>query len=219
MHLPVLHTFNFPIMTIENAKAKFEKQVSKDNETVNDFYREECKNVLTRLKEEKWQYTNKNDRKEKLISILSVNTDGINQLTPATIELLTNFQNGGYMILFYILIDIQTGFYADIDSTAYIKMEKMKTKPRFTAPENNEYFINLYNTYVEYSERKQTEWNKQVVKKCRKELKKIFGKDMCTALKYVYSLPRKNDSQQDFLWNMFTDEEIMNNIIAVEKNV
>lgn len=203
---------------IENAKAEFKEQSPQDGTTEKDYYRKVCKDVLLRLKESKWQYTTRQYRKEVLSSILAVKTENENQLTPATIQLLSNFQNGGYMIFFYILKDIQIGLYADIDSTEYIKMEMAKDKPKFAVPVNNDYFNVLYKTYAKYSERKQLEWNKQVVKKCRNELAIIFENDMDLALEYVCSLPANKDKEQDFFWNIFTADEIIKNIAETKQD-
>ena len=62
--------------------------------------------------------------------------------------------------------------------------------------------------YKEYSDKKR-EYERGIEKLCREALYEIFAGDMNEALKYVYAAPKK---YHDFLWEIFTDEEILRNV-------
>lgn len=182
------------------------------------------------LKKAKWQYTLVGERRFKISKILGKEVE----LLPAVTQLLSNFSNNGFMIFYYMLKDIQNYYSANIDADAFIKKEayqselekssdvtmnttsiKIKSRPDFNAPKDNLYYQELYDIYSSCSAFKKTDWNLDIVEKCREYLMDLFEGNMDLALRYIYSSSGK-DTQHNFLWNVLTGREILRNINVSE---
>lgn len=166
--------------------------------------------AINRMIAERWQYAKK-DRREKLIGVI-LNTD--KELNPPTIALLSNFANNGFMIFYYYLKDIQNNFTKDMTTDDYIANNKKLEEVQNSIYENNEYYKKLYDVYVTCEHRK-NEWKRKLPEKCHEMLADIFGNDMDTALKYVYA--NNAEIRSRFLWDVFTNEEIMRNVFIPGK--
>ena len=59
-------------------------------------------------------------------------------------------------------------------------------------------------------------WNTQLIKICRRHLQEIFGGDMSEALKYYWA-QRSKDSNRNFLWDVFNEQEILSQIFVPQK--
>ena len=99
-----------------------------------------------------------------------------------------------------------------IDAETYIAIEETKEEPDFVLPKDNTYFNKMWLLYMEYSNKKR-EHKREIEKLCREELYEIFAVDMDEALKYVYAASKK---YHDFLWEIFTNEEILRNVYVAE---
>ena len=188
-------------------------------------------NAIERLKKIKWQYTEPYQREQVIRSVLGIEADNSIQLAPFIIELLSNFKSRGFMLFYYILKDVQSIFDSNINADSFIEKEslrkellqdseedtnvplrkKKKTRPDFTAPKDNPYYQELYSILYNCSTRKKLEWHLEILYKCRGILTGIFH-DMDTALQYIYCASGK-DPQHNFLWNIFTTEELLRNIM------
>lgn len=189
--------------------------------------------AVERLKNEKWQYTVPELRQHKINIILGNEENRAGQLLPSVTELLSNFRNGGYMILFYILKDVESTLDKNIDPETFILKEELKKelkqavqngtdsdtskrkkqKADFTAPEDNPYYEELYKTYSSCNARKQEGWHLEIAEKCREHMEKLFNGDMDMALQYVVATSNAGrDTQHNFLWNTFTSNEILRNV-------
>ena len=191
-------------------------------------------NAIERLKTIKWQYTEPYQREQVIRSVLDIEADNSIQLPSFIIELLSNFKSRGFMLFYYILKDVQSIFDSNINADSFIEKEslrkellqdsaedtnapirkKKKARPDFTAPKDNPYYQELYNILYNCSTRKKLEWHLEIVEKCRKIMTGVFNEDMDTALQYVYCASSK-DPQHNFLWNTFTTEELLRNIMEV----
>ena len=168
------------------------------------------------LKNEKWQYTLADERKLKITKILGKEVE----LLPAVEQLLSNFSSNGFMIFYYMLKDIQNFYSANMDADAFIRKEAYqselkKGKSDFYEPKDNPYYQELYDIYSSCSAFKKTDWNLDIVERCREHLIDLFEGDMDLALRYIYSSSGK-DSQHNFLWNVLTGREILRNVYVSE---
>ena len=170
------------------------------------------KEAIERLIEVKWAYLNKEQCIEKLPFILGIENKAEYSIPTAVIEILTNFNNKGYMILYYLLKEIKGMLDKLIDAETYIAIEETKEEPDFVLPKDNTYFNKMWLLYMEYSNKKR-EHKREIEKLCREELYEIFAVDMDEALKYVYAASKK---YHDFLWEIFTNEEILRNVYVAE---
>ena len=173
---------------------------------------------LERFVDAKWQFTYDNCAKEaKIAEILGLKDDESLDLSQDALDLLCNFSNNGFMILYYILKDIQSRKYEDIDAESYIDDESQKDDAKFAMPLNNPYYNELYQLYAgAYKETKKS-WNSRLVDICRKHLLQRFG-DMSLALRYVIA-SASIDTRREFLWNVFSEDEILWNVYAPERDV
>ncbi len=166
------------------------------------------KEAIERFVQVKWAYLNKEQCIEKLPFILGVENIADYTIPTAVIEFLTNFNNKGYMIFYYLLKEIKSVIDKLIDAETYIAIEEMKEKPAFILPKDNAYFDKMRLLYKEYSDKKRVH-ERGIEKLCREMLYDMFTGDMDEALKYVYAAPKK---YHDFLWEIFTDDEILRNV-------
>lgn len=229
---------------------KQENQDNKEDVRLDDNCREVINDILKRFVKINWQYTeSEEERKNFIFDLLKITPENEKEFPVSVIKLLSNFNNEGYMIFYYILKDIQNYYNIDLDSEAYTKRndESQSREDEYDdeseAVENatnitkqaDSYYEKLYKTFSYYNTRKNDNWNSEIVKICRDELNEIFGKEnaesnnMNLALQYVFSIPltqlrgnnaekRIIDAQRNFLWNVFTKEEILRNVYVPKDN-
>ena len=137
------------------------------------------------------------------------------------------------MILFYILKDVESMLDENIDPETFIQKEKRKKEAEqtllkdansdtgkrrkqstdFTAPEDNPFYEELYNTYATFNLRIHKGWHSEIAESCRWHMYNLFNGDMNTALQYVVAASSAaEDRQHKFLWNTFTSTEILQNV-------
>ncbi len=169
--------------------------------------------ALKNLVAEKWQFTRAKNRAQKISVILGIGIQS-ELIMPTMVELLSNFNNNGFMIFYYILKDIQSQYNEDVEfmedfgetsetENIDIDVEKLEVLDEDIKNE-------LLKKYYESSSRNEakTIWNKYLVAICRKHLDVIFD-SMEEAVKYLVSIISK-DPQRNFFWNIFSTQEILN---------
>ena len=158
--------------------------------------------ALERMAKERWHFTAKDKRPLKLATILG---DGV-ELPKATLELLSNFRNNGFMLLYYLLKEMQSRWNEGIDAESYKQnIEKAEQKD-----EDNPYLQLLEEIYGRNLKKNSTwkVWHREIILACRDILKDILGGwNPKTALKYVFACPQAY--RRNFLWNVFTEKELL----------
>ena len=187
-------------------------------EALNQIYAELCgqfknaaevKKALSKMKTKRWHLTLAENRAKVAAEILGF--DEAEKLPPVC-ELLFNFRCNGFMILYFVLAEIQHRLFDSSDFLTYDNScnESLTFK-------KNPYFDELYRVYLKSIAAKKTKsiWNKKLIEICRKHLKEIFrsfgDKTFDEALKYFWA-QRNEDSGRNFLWNVFTEQEIFASI-------
>lgn len=168
---------------------------------------------LKRLVEEKWQLTPEEKKEAKLAKILDID-DVSQQLSATSIKLLSNFSNNGFMLLYYILKNIQNEYYKVLDPDSYVDNEKEKNEDdaKFVRPKDNSYFDDMYEIYSKSHTTAKKIWHNKIIQLCREHLQAMFG-DMSLALKYVVANSGA-DTRHEFFWNIFTADEILWNVYS-----
>lgn len=177
---------------------------------------DEVKKAVERMNATKWQYAAQKERAKKIEYILYEQVTGIPLYQPM-VELLSNFDNNGFKIFFYILLDVKLYYESKIDAVTYLE-DNFQEKDIFVKVAENEYFNELKQIYFESNMWKDTNWNQDLVKKCREFISEVFDginnvNCMDTALEYACIKPRKDDNRQ-FFWNIFTEEEILKQTVS-----
>ena len=167
--------------------------------------------IFVRMREKRWHFTARENRASVLAEILGENII----CTEPIIELVCNFRNSGYMLLFYMLKEIQSRMNEDINIDDYTKLYGKTAKIDYKYKnEYNEYLKKLETVYS-YHLKQNSEravWHPDVVIQCRKIIAEILGEwNSLDALKYVFSCPKAD--RRNFLWNIFTDNEISKEIV------
>ena len=170
---------------------------------------DEIHDALTRLVSETWHFTKTAGRAEKLSQILG--ETAVEELSDDAVELLCNFQNGGYMLLYYLLKNKQSDLLAGITPEAYMsRAERQNTGDRkFATPKNNPYWDEFYELYTNAAAEKEDSalWQRALVQRCRNHLRELFS-DMDAAFMYA----AVQTSKRRFLWDVFTADEILRHI-------
>lgn len=188
--------------------------------------KKETVQAINRMIAEKWQFAKKEQREALIGKILfaekeqkqsiDIATEETEErkLKRTTIMLLSNFSNNGFMILYYILKELQNNFTKDLTTEEYIARSKQLKEAQESISENNNYYNDLYKIYNECDIRK-SEWKRQLADKCHDMVARIFDNDMDAALQFVYTTNAEIRSK--FLWDVFTNEEIMRNVFVPGK--
>ena len=172
---------------------------------------------IRRLIQLKWQYTEEEKRTEKIATILNTDTSDLCQ---SFVELVSNFECNGFKLLYYFLQELKLRYNSMLDIDT-ITIDYIEKKKKFTDLENSDYKIyydELKSIYFEYKARKNNDWNKALVKKCREHLRELFNGNMSEALKYTCERPRY-DERRTFFWNIFTEDEILRSIYITNKTI
>lgn len=158
------------------------------------------KNALNALKEKSWHLVPEKNRPRVVAEILALDVENL----PAVFELLYNFRCNGFMIFYYVLKELRSRLFDESDV-----LEKLTSTEEKFAPKQNSYYEELYSAYSTSVVQKKSKaiWNEQLKEICRRRLQEIFGDDLRVALKYYWS-NRSEDSGRNFFWNVFTEQEI-----------
>lgn len=174
--------------------------------------------VLESVKSKKWHLTPQDNRPKKLANIL-----GINELPLSVILLLTNFSQGGYLLLYYALLHVKVHLESDTDAwttdIAYVEQHNDSTSLKAglsIAQEDPDQWEEFYKIYSESLERKwtRTVLKNELVKLCHRRLSNIFASNFNEALKYFWAT-QSNDQSHKFFWNVFSEREILDNLPQV----
>ena len=204
-----------------NSDVKVEEALNQTYANIRSIFNDgdEVKLAIKRLIDEKWQFTKAEERTAKISIILGIDSDS-ELITPAMIELLSNFNNCGFMVFYYVLKDIQSQFSEDLASIeTYIENDDETVKKK--SVENDLIEINGNNVNIKkellmryYSANEENEsktiWNKDLINICRKYLNNIFDNNMNEAIKYL-----SQDTHREFFWNIFSEQEIK---LAINKS-
>lgn len=158
------------------------------------------KKTLNALKEKKWHLVAEQDRPRVAAEILGLDVENL----PAVFEVLYNFRCNGFMIFYYVLKELEARLFDENDV-----LEKLTAKDEKFNPNQNPYYGKLYEAYSTSVTQKKSKsiWNEQLKEICRQYLCEIFDGDLSAALKYYWS-KRSEDSAHNFLWNVFSEQEI-----------
>lgn len=171
----------------------------------------DAQNALKNLIDLKWQYAAKDERDILLEKILSASED--NPIPVEIRELLCNFDNGGYNLLYYIFQHIISDKLKNFTPELYEERQKIKGKIEEDNTINNIYYKVLYRVFYESANKGESKkvWEKKIVSYCRLWLNELFADDMDYALKYVF-VNRGTDKTSKFLWDVIPEKTIMKNI-------
>lgn len=167
----------------------------------------DVKVALNSLKAERWHLVVKQDRPRVAAKILGLDSSAGENL-PDVFELLYNFRCNGFMLFYYALKELQARLF---DETEVLnELDKVNDEDGF---KESSCYKKLYETYLTSVAEKKSKaiWNAQLVKICRQSLREIFGDDLHEALKHYWS-NRSKDSMHNFLWNVFTEQEISSQV-------
>ena len=173
---------------------------------------DDVKAALNSLKVEKWHLVAEENRPRVAAKILG--RDSAENL-PDVFELLYNFRCNGFMLFYYALKEWQ----ARIFDETYYALEEYQGQSFDEKDEDSfqksSYYKKLYVSYSAGVAQKKSKaiWNAQLVEICRQCLREIFGGDLREALKYYWS-KRSEDSVHNFLWNVFSAQEISSQVYA-----
>ena len=156
--------------------------------------------AIKNLKDKKWHFIAEEDRPTVAAKIL-----GSKKILPPFFELLYNFRCNGFMLFYFVLKDLE---HHNFDRVKFVEQLN-------SAYDHNPYYDELYQIYSEGIAAKKSKsiWQAQLVKICRRHLRKIFGDDMSEALKYYWS-QKSTDSNRKFLWEVFNEQEILSQIFT-----
>ena len=166
----------------------------------------DVKAALNSLKEERWHCVAEQDRPRVAAKILGLDSSAVENL-PDVFELLYNFRCNGFMLFYYALKELQARLF---DETEVLSELEKADDDGF---KKSSCYKKLYEIYLSSVAEKKSKaiWNAQLIKVCRQSLHEIFGDDLCEALKYYWS-NRSKDSVHNFLWNVFTAQEIFSQV-------
>ena len=125
---------------------------------------------------------------------------------------LTNYHYNGYFILYYLIKDIML-YYREALTDLQIAEEEHNKKNTDNSVIYKE-FKDIYTAALSDKESKKI-WKAKIVASCREKLKAMFNDKAIDALKYVHSL-RSKDKNGDFMWDVFTANEILEKSEAFE---
>ncbi|MCR5176923.1 MAG: hypothetical protein K6C05_08765 [Anaerovibrio sp.] len=164
--------------------------------------------ALDRLAEKKWHFTPKDKRYLRLKEILGEGID----VPEAGVELLSNFNNNGFMLLYYLLKELQNRVNENIDIETYKSdVEGLEEKE-----DENKYITEFEEIYSRHLKQNVAwaVWHGDIIGRCREILEEILGRrDIEEAIKYVWAGPQAY--RRNFFWNVFTKNELEANILAV----
>ena len=171
--------------------------------------------ILKRIVDEQWIYTEgKENRETKLRSFLNIGSEEeLAKEEKAAFQMLTNFKESGYGLLYYALKDIAASCIADDNTVAenYYAQDKES---------NNKYCEPLYKIY------KTSDGNliplidikEKLLEEVGKTLFIICNNDWDLALKAVYRFYREDrDKRSDVLYRAIAPEAFERNIYRPEK--
>ena len=220
-----------------------------NNVTVKSRVIDMIKRSIKYMTKNEWQYAGWNKdlnvkydfRAEKAAEILLSGTEDFNELKdkeakedllnditfPVVKELLTNFDNNGYMIFYYLLRDIQENITTknmDINTYFILKLKKendsnKKKADKYKKLSGNDAFKVLRGIYSKYRAAKKTGWKQEAIEYVRESMfptnspkydKEPLFPDEDAALQYVCANP--NQKKIEFLWEIFTEKEILGKV-------
>ena len=167
----------------------------------------DVKAALNSLKAERWHLVAAQDRPRVAAKILGLDSSAAENL-PDVFEVLYNFRCNGFMLFYYAMKELQARLFDETEVLG--ELEKVNDDDDF---KESSCYKKLYEIYLSNVAEKKSKsiWNAQLVKICRQSLHEIFGGDLREALKYYWS-NRSKDSVHNFLWNVFTEQEISSQI-------
>ena len=141
-------------------------------------------------------------------------------------KLLTNFNNNGFMIFYFLLRDLQDRILnRDMDIDTYFtlhyeddKEDDKNKNNKYKRIRNSKAFKDLRDIYSKYRPTKKSGWKQEAIKYVRECMfppnnrnEKTLFSDENIALQYVCAI--KNKRTMEVLWEIFTETEIQRNVV------
>lgn len=216
---------------------------------------EECAACLKKIIHSNWVFTSVENRERELKELLGLGTqaayqnegnemttDKENELSQDEIKLLTNFDQSGYMILYYLIKEI--AWEKEInDSKGASESEGEIDEGSDSEPENEgsdgqqgdadskdsasdeqnapyEYGTDYLKIYLNARQKKteQTDWEEELNKACRADLERVIN-DKSKLVDHVLAIVIKADPNEDLFWSVFSAKEIIDYIRAAETSI
>ena len=174
----------------------------------------DAENALNYIIEKKWFYANETEREDILFHIFTTDK---NEINTEIVELLTNFNNNGYNLLYYILHHIINEKLKNFTPELFEERERIKGKSEDLNLQKNKYYKDLYHIYCDSANKgeKKKIWKKLLVDFCKSKLESLFNNNLDIALRYVIAND-SSDKNSDFLWDVIPEETILSNIYDEE---
>lgn len=159
-----------------------------------------------------WQFVAKENRKNVLYNILSLDVDDEEKIPYDVLELLTDFRFAGYKLLYYIAKDV----WCKKGENYFVKSVEESTD---AYEEMTSLYRKMEQAYLYSLKMKETGEirNRRIIDLCRKEISNLFDSNMYDALKYAHSLRSSIDKSGSFFWSVFSKEEILRNVYVPQK--
>lgn len=177
------------------------------------------KEACNKIKSKKWHLVPEKDRPAVAAEILGCDSSAAENF-PAIFELLYNFRCNGFMLFYYVLVNLESSLFDEkefIEKKFIDDFNDNKSNDNKSKVSQNPYYEELYKVYSTSIAEKKSKaiWNSQLKILCRKFLAEIFDNDFTTALKYYWS-SHSADSSRNFLWNIFNEQEIFSQVYIPE---
>lgn len=174
--------------------------------------------ALSNLIESKWHLTPTDQRASVLRNI--VLWDDSEDLPDEVVSLLTNFSNGGYNLLYFILKDLYGAETKNLTPEKYEDIDSKQSNKGQTII--SDYYKELFDVYCELEHIKAATktWQKRIILICREKLREIFNNDLDETIKYVYTIKVNTVKGIDtsFFWDVLPKKTILDNICFAEEN-
>ncbi len=170
----------------------------------------DAQNALKHMIDNRWQYTGDTERVKMLKEILSISEDAI----PIEVnELLSNFDNSGYNLLYFILQHIISEKLKNFTPELYEERQIIKGETDDATLLNNQYYKVLHHIYFTAANRGEQKnvWHKKIIRCCQSYLRELFAEDMDYAIKYVFA-NRSTDKSATFFWDVLPERTILDNV-------
>lgn len=163
-----------------------------------------------------WQYVKESERKRvgnEIVNILNANSTIL--LPDAVIQLISEFRKSGYLIMYYLIRDVQKDLMESVEYAAEEELEKEEQLIDRNIYESD-FFKYMYGIFTNMADKcySLSIINEKLIAYSRKKIGESFDK-IEDAIPYVWTM-YKEDSNKKFFWNVFTSKEI---IKAIEGDI
>ncbi len=173
---------------------------------------------LVDLADARWHICAPQARKDWLES-----TFGPELLNDASVELLSDFRNSGFYLLFYTLKEAERMVRSEaarkdsvserIQKADEIRSAKQGKEGRNPLRKNNKYYDSFVKMLIKLDATDLTKSGclQALNSACREKMEELFGEDMAKALHYVCAVVPKAERSK-MMWNVFEKQELLKHI-------